>query len=1261
MKKNLFAILVLLSNGMLSNAQDAPNVANFSPLSPNTEQASKLASVPVNIFTGVPIINVPIYQYASQSNGLHWGVSLNYNAKGTQMLESASDLGLGWFLNATSVITRAVRGMPDDIPNYGYLYSTAITTDFRSDGDKYYFDSLDSQQDAFQFNINGHSGSFFIGKDHQIVCTPLSKINITYTAAFNNTGLITTFKIIAEDGTSYDFDYAESSQISSLVNTQSGYANNTYNSSWYLSRVISPFNTDTIKFNYTQTQPVNTPFTLPQTLYMRNADAVVTSTYSPTGTLTYSTTKISSIIFPDKKTLSFAYTNAYPNNATENPVAEINLSDTIFRYGYKLNYKSTDANSNYIRLLLSGVTPYTSRGSKKGYAFSYGAPYLISLLQATGNPLNSRDHWGFYNGANNGSNAIPYVNGMSGGANRNPNLAFTMASSLTNFYLPDGGFIFYQYELNDHYPYVKDPYSLTVQANTNSQNNITLNQVFNSKHQLVFNLDNSVSRTGAAPISGSGNLICNIKSTDGSILYATTSISLFDLFYLGIKTWPFNLANGSYRLETQLSGGTSITGSFPLNITWENKLPDNTTTGNIAGGLRVKSISRSNEWDSPGMNNEEYRYITADGKSSGFLGDIPQYDYPYRETVINGGTTITDYTAVSSDPINNLNYAQGSPVGYSRVEVIKGTATHNIGKTVYEFTSLQDVNSNIATPSFPYAPQDLRNWGIGLPKSISVYDSSNVLIKRTVNTVAFDTINYISSNNKSLKLGKSATTYYGNPANSSTPKTRTYLAQEYYPASGRMYIASSTDTLFQSNGSKITSYKNFTYDANYNVSKIVSSYDKSRGLLAEQRLYYPYNYTIGGAIGSLRNNGITTPVIAAETWITGDANPRIVAASITDYQVLNSGYIKPLTTYALESNKPLTQAVIGSFNPGVLNRNTTYFKPQQSFVLFDNKANLLQVQSPITGQSGSVIMDYNNLYPIAKISNAAGTDVAYTSFESDGSGNWNVPNPGGLVADAFTGNLSYNLSNGYINKTGLNNAYNYLLTVWAKSPSGVYVNNRLLTSPIAQQNGWELFSITLPNASIVHINGYGLIDELRLHPKDANMVTSTYEPGLGLVTSTVDANNMIVYNEYDTLNRIKIIRDKNKNIIKRYDYADPAVNTSPNWLPYSRVCRDGINGVYDSLYQDNNANSATYLQTQIVSSGTNYCVCSTPAYHPEYKLINGNCELGLQTFTSSAYIYVCDANGCVWKWRCIYHYTWSDNSVSQDYFIYSNASCGLEQ
>ena len=398
-------------------AQDAPNVANFSPQSGNAQQAGKLSSVPVNIFTGVPIISVPIYSYGNANSGIGWNVSLSYFAGGAQMLEAPSTLGIGWSLNATSVISRTVKGMPDDISANGYLYSPVIPPDFRSNGDKYYYDTLDTQQDIFQFSIPGHSGTFYIGKDHQIVITPLSKLKITFPESQASIGMISAFKIVTEDGIIYDFKTVETTKISSLVNTQSGYANIFYNAAWYLTQITAPFSTDSILFNYFQSPAPNNGanYNYPQTAFIRNADGVVTSTYSPTGTVASSSTRINSIVFPDKKTLSFVYINAYPNSTADSPVAQINLSDTIFRYGYKLGYKSRDVLSisyplgggqpdttwkNY-RLLLTTVTPYTANGSKKGYTFSYQLPLLGSLSETSLATANQRDYWGFFNAAAN--------------------------------------------------------------------------------------------------------------------------------------------------------------------------------------------------------------------------------------------------------------------------------------------------------------------------------------------------------------------------------------------------------------------------------------------------------------------------------------------------------------------------------------------------------------------------------------------------------------------------------------------------------------------------------------------------------------------------------------------------------------------------------------------------------------------------------------------------------------------------------------------
>lgn len=1229
-------------------SQSAPNLNNAATLSPGAEKASKLSSVPVNVFTGVPQVGVPLYSYSNPNNGLSVGISLDYFAGGTQVAEAPTTVGLGWFLNAGGSISRTVRGAPDDLPSIGYMNTSSIPADYRSNGDKYYYDSLDTQQDIFQYDFNGRSGKFFIGKNGQIALVPLSKLKIIPNISSQR---IASFRVITEDGAKYDFNYAESTTIttkgadSSLF--RSAYSGQSYSSAWYLSRIISPLNTDTIKFNYNGST-VNYDFGFPQVTFVRNSDGVRTKTITPTGTNSSYSYQISSITFPDKTNVSFLYNSGN--------LVKVKIGDTAFRFGYLLDYQTTSG-SNPTRLLLKSVTPYTSKQKNTGYTFVYYTPLFAPLGSANDTIQTKRDYWGYYNGANNGTNLIPQVNGYSWGANRNPNISYATANALKFFNLPGGGFIQYEYELNTHYPYTKSTQKVTVNPTTTSFNFATFNQVFNNLQQLRIVLDSTVSRTGSSPVSGTGNWTLSIID-DNLVTYATITVSLYDLFYEGIKTWSFNVPNGSYTLKAVAAPGTTITGSFPVNISWENRTRDNSTLSQSAGGLRVWRVTRLNAPDDLSGVVQQFRYVNTDSTSSGFLGDVPKYDYPYMETVNNGGSTTTSYTNVSSEPVATMNYAQGSPVGYSRVEVYEGTTAHNNGKVVYDFTSLKDVNSNITTATFPYASQDLRDWGIGIPKMISVYDSTGKLVKKTVNTYGMDSAFYTSSDFKSIKMGNSYTVYNGDPNTPYTPKVRTYLAQEYYPTSGRMYLASSVDSLFQSDNSINTTSASYVYDTNYNVTKITTTYDRNRGLQLEKRFYYPYNYTVSGAIGKLRDSGILNTVVSTETWITGDANPRIVSGTITDYQQLSAGYIKPLTVYSLQSNKPVPQSTIGTFSSSVLNRNNTYFIAQTSFPSYDSKANPLQVQNAVSGLNNSVIMDYGQMYAIAKVSNAAISDIAYTSFESDGSGNWTIASATRDTLNSLSGRKSYNLSNGNVSKSSLSFSKTYLISLWAKTGASINVNGSALSTSIASQNSWNLYQTTLSGITTVTISGSGLIDELRLHPTEANMVTSTYEPMIGATTS-VDANNTVVYSEYDNLNRIKLIRDKDKNILKRYDYSDTAmlISTLPVWsLNYG--CRNYQDGYVDTTHTDTNPYSDTYQNTY-VTSGINYCSCAPAGSHPDYKTVNGVCEQGVRCNTSSTYVKVFLNGAWVFKWRCIWHYQWSDNSVSSDYTEYNDYSCPL--
>ncbi len=1258
MRKTLL-LLCLLGWRAFASGQDLPNFSSGA-LSPNSQKASDGMNVPVNYFTGMPSISVPLYSYKGSTNGLGLDVSISYSPGGTRVNETPTAVGLGWVLDAGGSITRTLRGRPDDTPTYGFIYASSIPTDFRSTATQYYYDSLDSQADIFNFSCPGGSGRFYLGKNGQVAVVPTSKIRIIPTYAGSNQPL-QSFRIITEDGIKYDFEFPEETTVATG-----------YNSAWHLSRIIAAFNTDTIKFHYTN-RSGHSSFRMPQTSFVPTSGYRITPTPGQ-GTLYYNEQELTSIDFPNGSHLSFLYSFVYKRTDELYAISKVKVSDTVFRYGYMLDYDTMQLvprpghmasfDTLYTKLFLRSVIPYTAKEKQDGYRFTYNAPYFPRPGSYGDTLSNKIDYWGFYNGTYNGyandptpnpENQIPNINGFSWGADRRPKNFYTQAGTLYSFSLPGGGYTTYAYGLNDHYPITKQAHQFQVApSGTATADSLPLNQVFSSKQRLSFVVDKTVQRTGTAPVSGAGTFNCTIKNMAGTVTYATTAISLYDLFYQGIRTWSFNMPNGLYKLETALAPGTSLSGSLPINVVWENKLVNTALSADSSGGLRVQGIYRYTDSSGIPASSQYFRYETEDGKSSGFLGDFPRYDFPYTDFVDNGGVTTTNYTAYTSEPVGDMQNVQGSHVGYSRVVVQNGDFDENLGKTVYDFTDFNDVNADGSTVAFPFVPKDIRNWGIGLAKRVSLYDSSGNLVKRTINHYGFDTLAYTGSDFKSIKLGH-ASTYYITSKSDPSP-TKAFIGEPFYPMGGRAYLLSRTDSLFHLNASVTTGTESFEYDTCFNLAKKTASYDRTRGLQLEERYYYPYSYTIGGAIGKLRDSGILSPVIATENWIVGDANPRIVSGSMTRFQELASGAIKPDTSFALETNKPIMLATIGSFDPSVLNRNRGYFKPQSHVDDYDGRNNPKQMTNLVTGRSSSVISDYNLQYPIAKVSNATYNDIAHTSFESDGSGNWTIGSSARNGAYSLTGKWSYDLASGNVSRSSLNASSNYLLTVWAKSGASFTVNSSSPGSAIATQNGWNLYQVALTGTSTVTISGTGLIDELRLHPKDANMVTYTYEPMIG-ITSTTDANNTVLYNEYDNLNRMKLIRNKDRNIVKRFQYSDTtmAIDTRPVWVGIGRQCH-GYNAPYfDSVYRDSNPYSDSSGYHKLVLQATLDCSCTTSA---EYAIIDGSCEQGTWCIASVEYKKVLVDGYLQWRYVCTYRYGFSDGSQSSYYQeVYSTSPC----
>ncbi len=288
------------------NAQELVQVPN----APEAAIAQKFVDIPVDMYTGIPSISVPIYTLQGRDIGLP--ISLNYHAGGIRVSEESSCVGLGWNLSAGGMITREIRGYDDfggvtsdnkatrsyinsrdDLPSppdqqsgitYFDLDNTAaimtgsgcpfqcnFTTESGTSSDDIFCPDLqvqlDPQPDLYTFSFAGYSGKFIINENDEFV--PISdhamKIELI-------PGTDPSWKIITPDGTKYFFGedasaiqrtYSKSRTITSPIfggqpNPRGGASSQddavevSNITTWYLNRVISA-NGDEIDLTYSKT------------------------------------------------------------------------------------------------------------------------------------------------------------------------------------------------------------------------------------------------------------------------------------------------------------------------------------------------------------------------------------------------------------------------------------------------------------------------------------------------------------------------------------------------------------------------------------------------------------------------------------------------------------------------------------------------------------------------------------------------------------------------------------------------------------------------------------------------------------------------------------------------------------------------------------------------------------------------------------------------------------------------------------------------
>lgn len=516
--------------------------------------------------------------------------------------------------------------------------------------------------------------------------------------------------------------------------------------------------------------------------------------------------------------------------------------------------------------------------------------------------------------------------------------------------------------------------------------------------------------------------------------------------------------------------------------------------------------------------------------------------------------------------LGNQNFIQSNPLGiyHSRVEVTGNSPTGNNGKTVFEFTDL----TNYAPQSslwrkyeWPYiSAQRLVSWAYGLPKKTTVYDKDGVMVNQSENFYKTISEKLVSQNNLNYECNTRVKTSSKSPewekqnvlAWYTTKTEQDLIVQSYFQYTGRTDLISSTETAYVNGQQYFKNAVNYVIDplTLLQKGKIIS---KDNNKLIFQLSFYPKDYTIGGALELLRNrNAIHTPV-ATETWqltVNGAfQTPRskleLLDASVTEYKTytLSNGHeeVKPWKIYQLKSKAPVPTAVIGPHNPAVLIRNAQLFKVQTEF-FYDNEGNL--IQQVTDGNIVSFVNDYNSRYVVASVANAGFSDIAYTSFESNGQGNWLFTPAHIRTNTGLTGTKAFKLGpdpiiggTSIVSRTGLNPAKKYIVSFWTKNvePDYVLVNGQNADPLYNLPDGWTLYQKEVTGVNEVTLSGDATIDEVRLYPKGTLMSSVAYKEGIGKMADC-DANSRLMFYEYDALGRLKVIRDQNKNIVKTYEY-----------------------------------------------------------------------------------------------------------------------------
>lgn len=596
----------------------------------SAEGASTLRfkDVPVNLATGAMSLPIPIYTLTEGL--LSVPISLEYNGSGMKNQEVASWCGANWSLNAGGMITRMVRGLPDEgiksgSTNFRGYYKfgfggngTSVNNDTEPD---IYYLNIGGVTYKMMYRYNGENAKFEFFPDADIKVIPI----FSFLSGSSTVGKFVRFEVILPNGNHYFFgDDAieitaekEAGEVQSAGNYPgtTGFINfwnaNAQTSVWYLKKIVSPYGQE-INFQY---DPVGYS-------YYRIADHGVDISQSPASVCPSPSDVTKEINRVFVSTVSLAKVIGV------NTKIEINQRNKICgleEWGYSCEYE--DQSNPRIDLETWSRYPQNSSNSKR-----LNEIMVMENSPAPKDTLFYKFSYGHFVGV---ANDLP-----AGYSENNPNLILVGYTHQRRLRLEK---IDFPDQTNVRFRYKGD------------------SPTYNGKSRLDFGIDHwgfangytgNKSLTGLIPrdteYPGCTAPTSNRDSDPAFGFYG----SLDSVIFSNRKIMAFG-----YEIQTAFNYKDALGNPKPI------------------GGPRIKSITHKDLIS--GIETKKVYEYELNGQTTGHLAIKPTYRYktPFQEI----GTHSSIYDRV-------LGEMGRPPVVYSRVsEKIVNTDNQSLGKTVYYF------------------------------------------------------------------------------------------------------------------------------------------------------------------------------------------------------------------------------------------------------------------------------------------------------------------------------------------------------------------------------------------------------------------------------------------------------------------------------------------------------------------------------------------------------------------------------------------------